>query len=261
MKRPLLLLVPLALLAPTLAACGSSSSGSGSSGSSSKVTITVDAAASLTGAFTTLGKQFEQAHSNVTVKFNFGPSSGLSEQIQQGAPVDVFASAATSNMDDVVKAGDAKSPENFVSNTLEIAVPPKNPAGITGLNDLTKKGVKVVVCQAQVPCGVVAAQVFKNAKIKVKPVSEEADVKSVLTKVTTGEADAGLVYVTDVKSAGDQVKGVTIPASVNTSTTYPIAVLSGSKHASTAKQFVALVQSAAGQKVLAAAGFAPPPSS
>ena len=148
------------------------------------------------------------------MEFNFGPSSGLAEQIGSGAPADVFASASPSNMDTVVQGGDAKDPKDFATNSMEIAVPPDNPGKIASLADLAKPGVKVALCQAQVPCGKVAAEVFANAGLTVKPVTEEVDVKSVLTKVTLGEVDAGVVYVTDVLAAGDDVKGVEIPADV-----------------------------------------------
>ncbi len=248
-----------------LAAAGCSSSGSGSSApsasssaSSSTGTITVFAAASLMGTFTQLGKQFDAAHAGDTVKFSFGPSSGLAAEITSGAPADVFASAATANMDQVVKAGDAASPQNFAKNIMEVAVPPKNPAKVTSVKDLAKSSVKVALCQPQVPCGVVAAEVFKNAGIKVKPVTLQADVKSVLTEVELGSVDAGMVYVTDVMAAGTKVKGVTIPASENASTLYPIATISNSKHKSIAQAFVAYVLSSAGQQVLASAGFEKP---
>jgi molybdate transport system substrate-binding protein len=256
-----LTVVVAALLAAAVAGCSSSSSSgsSGSSGSSSSTgTITVFAAASLMGTFTQIGKQFEAAHKGDTVKFSFGPSSGLSTQITSGAPADVFASAATANMDTVVQAGDASNPQNFAENTMEVAVPPGNPGKVTSVNDLAKKSVKVALCQPQVPCGVVAAEVFKNVGITVKPVTLQPDVKSVLTQVETGNVDAGMVYVTDVLAAGSQVKGVTIPASENATTEYPIATIKDSKHKSIAQEFVAYVLSPAGQKVLAAAGFQKP---
>jgi molybdate transport system substrate-binding protein len=249
-----------------VAVAGCSSSGSGSSSSSasgspsaaSTGTITVFAAASLMGTFTQLGKQFDAAHPGDTVKFSFGPSSGLATQITSGAPADVFASAAPANMDAVVKAGDASSPQDFAKNTMEVATPPKNPGKVKSVNDLAKKSVKVALCQPQVPCGVVAAQVFKNAGIKVKPVTLQPDVKSVLTQVELGSVDAGMVYVTDVMAAGTKVKGVSISASDNASTLYPIATISDSKHKSIAQSFVAYVLSPAGQQVLTAAGFQKP---
>ncbi len=246
-----------------VAAAGCSSSGSGSSGSSASAspaggTITVFAAASLTESFTQLGKQFEAAHPGDSVKFSFGPSSGLAEQITSGAPADVFASAAPANMDQVVSAGDAPNPQNFAKNVMEVATPPNNPGNVSSVNDLAKKSVKVALCQPQVPCGVVAAEVFKNAGITVKPVTLQPDVKSVLTQVETGNVDAGMVYVTDVQAAGSKVKGVTIPASDNASTLYPIATISSSKHKSEAQAFMNYVLSPAGLQVLAAAGFQKP---
>jgi molybdate transport system substrate-binding protein len=192
------------------------------------------------------------------VKFSFGPSSGLATEITSGAPADVFASAAPANMATVVTAGDASSPQDFAENTAEVAVPPDNPAQVTSLNDLAKSSVKVALCQPQVPCGVVAAAVFKNAAITVKPVTLQPDVKSVLTQVELGNVDAGMVYVTDVKAAGTKVKGVAIPASENASTLYPIATISSSTHKSEAQAFVAYVLSPAGQQVLTAAGFQKP---
>jgi molybdate transport system substrate-binding protein len=215
--------------------------------------ITVFAAASLTGTFTQLGKQFEAANPGDTVKFSFGPSSGLATQITSGAPADVFASAAPANMNTVVKAGDAGSPQNFAKNTAEVALPPSNPGNITSVSDLSKSSVKVALCQPQVPCGV-----FKNVGITVKPVTLQPDVKSVLTQVELGNVDAGVVYVTDVKAAGSKVKGVTVPAGMNASTLYPIATVKDSAHQAEAQAFVTYVMSPAGQKVLTAAGFEQP---
>jgi molybdate transport system substrate-binding protein len=210
------------------------------------------------GTFTQLGKQFDAAHPGDTVKFSFGPSSGLATQLTSGAPADVFASAAPANMDTVVTAGDAANPQDFAKNTMEVAVPPNNPAKVKSVNDLAKSSVKVALCQPQVPCGVVAAEVFKNASIKVKPVTLQPDVKSVLTQVELGSVDAGMVYVTDVMAAGSKVKGVQIPSSDNASTLYPIATITNSKHKSIAQSFVAYVLSPAGQQVLTAAGFQTP---
>jgi molybdate transport system substrate-binding protein len=247
-----------------LAGCGSSSATSASSttsGSSSgpvSGTVNVFAAASLKDAFTTLGQQFEAAHPGTKVVFSFGPSSGLATQITHGAPADVFASASTKNMDQVVTAGQALSPTNFASNVMEIAVPAKNPARITQLSDLAKSGVKVALCQAAVPCGSTAAKVLTNAKLTLTPVSEEVDVNAVLTKVTLGEVDAGLVYVTNVRAAGDKVKGIDIPSAVNASTTYPIATLTKAPNKATAQAFTSYVLSAGGTSVLTTAGFAKP---
>ena len=275
MRRFALTITALAAIA--VAGCSSSSSTSASSASSSSSpatssssspaagssaaatgTITVFAAASLMGTFTQIGKQFEAAHPGDTVKFSFGGSSTLATQITGGAPADVFASAAPANMDTVVKAGDASSPQDFAKNTAEVAVPPSNPAKVTSVSDLAKSSVKVALCEPKVPCGVVAAEVFKNAGITVKPVTLQPDVKSVLTQVELGNVDAGMVYVTDVKAAGSKVKGVTIPASENASTLYPIATVSSSTHQAEAQAFVAYVLSPAGQQVLSAAGFQAP---
>ncbi len=250
--RVLLAGLAVCLATTSLAACGSDES------TSEDVTIRVYAAASLTDSFTELGKQFEEDHPGTKVQFNFGPSSGLAEQIGSGSPADVFASASPSNMDTLVQDKDAADPKDFAVNSMEIAVPPANPGKVAGVADLAKPGVKVALCQAQVPCGKVAAEVFENAGITVKPVTEEVDVKSVLTKVTLGEVDAGVVYVTDVLASGEKVKGVEIPADQNAQTTYPIATLTGSEHTKTADEFVGLVLSTDGAKVLEAAGFQKP---
>jgi molybdate transport system substrate-binding protein len=264
-------LAAVALAATAVAGCSSNSSSSTASGSSSSPSssasssaaaqtgsITVLAASSLKDTFTQLGTQFEAAHPGDTVKFSFGASSALAEQINSGAPADVFASASTKNMDQVVTPGNASNPENFAKNVMEIAVPPNNPGKVTSVNDLAKSSVKTALCQPQVPCGVVAAAVFKNAKLTVKPVTLQPDVKSVLTQVELGNVDAGVVYVTDVQAAGSKVKGVTIPAAVNATTTYPIAALTHSQSPSIAQAFVAYVLSATSEQVLKAAGFEQP---
>jgi len=266
-----LALTVVALAAAAVAGCSSSSSPSTPSGSTSSPaaaagsssagqtgTITVFAAASLKETFTELGKQVEAAHPGDTVKFSFGASSALATQINSGAPADVFASASPKNMNQVVTAGNASNPQDFAKNVMEVAVPPSNPAKVTSVNDLAKSSVKTALCQPQVPCGVVAAEVFKNAKITVKPVTLQPDVKSVLTQVELGNVDAGVVYVTDVQAAGAKVKGVTIPADVNASTLYPIAALSHSQEEAIAQAFVAYVLSPTGEQVLKAAGFQQP---
>ncbi|MCW2521670.1 MAG: molybdenum transporter, periplasmic molybdate-binding protein [Frankiales bacterium] len=221
-------------------------------------TIVVLAASSLTESFTTLAKSFEAAHPGTTVKLSFAASSALATQITSGAPADVFASASTKNMTQVTSAGDASNPTNFASNTMEIAVPPSNPAKVTGLADLAKSSVKVALCQTQVPCGATAATVFKNANLTVKPVTLEPDVKSTLTKVELKEVDAGVVYVSDVKAAGSKVTGILIPADVNATTEYPIAALTKAPNPAGAAAFVALVLSAEGTAALAGDGFAKP---
>ncbi len=248
------------LLLVTGAACGSDDSDdNASSGDAEAKTLTVYAAASLTSTFEEIGKQFESRHDGVTVRFSFGGSSDLVAQIQQGAPADVFASADTKNMDkataDDLVEGD---PVNFATNTLEIAVPPDNPAGVASLKDLAKPGTKVVVCAAEVPCGAAALKVEEASGVAINPVSEEQSVTDVLGKVTSGEADAGLVYVTDVQAAGDKVKGITFPESSSAVNTYPIGALADSKNADLAQEFVDLVTGDAGQQILADAGFAGP---
>jgi len=237
-----------ALLVPALAGCGSSSD----------KTLTVFAAASLQEPFTALAKQFESEHKGVKVELSFGASNDLAAQIQQGAPADVIATASTKTMDQI--SSDVSDRADFASNTMEIAVPAGNPGHIHSLADLARKGVKLAVCQAEVPCGTVATQVFANAKLTVHPVTEEVDVKSVLTKVSLGEVDAGIVYVSDVKTAGPKVTGITIPAAVNAVTTYPIATVSKAKEKSLAEDFLKLVEGDAGRTALSASGFAPPTS-
>ena len=255
--------------ASAVAACSSSSGTAGTGGSTSPAasasvsaslsgSITVFAAASLQEAFTTIGRQFEAAHPGAKVTFSFGASSTLANQIINGAPADVFASAAPKNMQQVVTAGDASDPVNFVKNVMEVAVPPSNPAHVTSVNDLARSSVKVALCQPQVPCGATAAKVFTNAKITVKPVTLQPDVKSVLTQVELGNVDAGMVYVTDVNAAGAKVKGIVIPDSVEASTEYPIAPVAKSGNPSLARAFVAYVLSPAGQAVLTGDKFEKP---
>jgi molybdate transport system substrate-binding protein len=251
----------IGLLALALAACGgsSSTSSSGAGRSSSPAgNVTVFAAASLTGSFSAIGSAFEAAHPGTKVTFNYGASSALAQQITQGAPADVFASASGKNMQQVVDGKAANDSTAFAGNVLEIAVPPDNPAKVAALTDLGRPGVKVVLCQPQVPCGALAQTVLGKARVSVKPVSLEADVKSTLAKVQLGEADAALVYVTDVAAAADKVKGIEIPADVNAATTYPIAALTDSKNAGVARAFVAYVLSPAGQAELRKAGFESP---
>lgn len=220
--------------------------------------ITVFAASSLTEAFTTLADQFKAAHSGTKISFNFDSSSSLAEAITQGQKADVFASASTTNMDSVVSAGDAADPRNFVSNTMEIATPPGNPAKITGVADLAKSGLKIATCDPAVPCGATAQKVFDNAKVTVKTTASQPDAKSTLAVVESKEVDAGLVYVTDVRAAGSKVTGVEIPDNVNATTTYPIAALKKSGNPDLAKAWVAYVLSPAGQRVLLADGFSKP---
>ena len=258
--------LPLAVLLAVLSGCaaaGGPAAGTSSgadAGSSAKPagTITVFAAASLKATFTELARTFETENPGTTVTLSFAGSSDLASQINQGAPADVFASADTANMKKMQDAGLADgTPRNFATNTLAIAVPPGNPAGISALKDLARPGVKLVVCARQVPCGAAAAKVAGAAGIALAPVSEENAVTDVLGKVTSGEADAGLVYGTDVKAAGAKVDGIEFPESQGAVNTYPIAGVASGRNTATAQAFIGLVTGAEGQKILAAAGFGP----
>lgn len=250
--RTLLLPALLVLVLP-VAGCGSDDGGG------SGTTLTVYAASSLTATFTELEKDFEAEHEGVDVQLNLGGSADLVTQIQNGAPADVFASADTANMDELVGADlTGADPQDFATNTLEIAVPPGNPAGIASFQDLGQQGLDLVVCAPEVPCGAAAQQVAENARVTLHPVSEEQSVTDVLAKVTSGEADAGLVYVTDVQAAGEDVEGVTFPESSSVVNTYPIAPLTDAAEADLAQEFVDLVLSDTGRRVFADAGFEKP---
>jgi molybdate transport system substrate-binding protein len=219
-------------------------------------TITVFAAASLTESFTTIGKDFEAANPGSKVTFNFAGSSALATQIDQGAPADVFASAAPANMKTVTDAGNADgTPTTFVRNQLVIAVPKGNPKGIAGLSDLTRSGVKVALCAEQVPCGAAAKKALDAAKVTIKPATLEQDVKAALSKVKLGEVDAALVYRTDAKSAASNVDGVEFPESAGAINDYPIVVLKNAPNKAGAEAFVAYVKCSIGKTVLSAAGF------
>nr|WP_246142323.1 molybdate ABC transporter substrate-binding protein [Lacisediminihabitans profunda] len=221
--------------------------------------ITVFAAASLTGTFTELAKRFEAKHPGTTVNLSFAGSSELVTQLTAGAPADVFASADARNMARLTAAGLVDGePVDFATNTLEIVVPPANPASIATLADLARPGVKTVICQAKVPCGSATVAVEKAAGVTITPVSEELSVTDVLGKVTSGEADAGLVYVTDVKGAGARVKGIPFSESGTAVNTYPIAALTASARPAVSAAFVRFVVGAIGRSVLAAAGFGAP---
>lgn len=238
--------------------CQSNSTSEPSSASAGDA-IMVFAAASLKSAFTDIADQYKTDNPGSSVEFSFAGSSDLVTQLTQGASADVFASADTRNMDKAAQAGLlAGNPVNFATNTLTIAVAPGNPKGITSFHDLTKPGVSVVVCAPPVPCGGATQQVEKVTGVTLAPVSEESSVTDVLNKVTTGQADAGLVYVTDAAGAGDKVTAVPFPESAQAVNTYPIAVLKQSKHSAAAQRFVDLVTGEAGQKALAKAGFAKP---
>ncbi|MCW8376760.1 molybdate ABC transporter substrate-binding protein [Streptomyces justiciae] len=240
-------------------AAGSDSAGSASASGKLSGEVTVFAAASLKESFETLGKQFEKAHPGTKVTFSFGGSDALAASITGGAPADVFASASPKTMKIVTDAGDnAGEPATFVRNQLEIATLPGNPDKVASLKDLTDSDLKVVLCDKTVPCGAAAEKALTASKLKLIPVSYEEDVKSALNKVVLKEADAAVVYKTDVKAAGDKVEGVEFPESADAINDYPITLLKESKNTDTAKAFIALVRSAEGQKVLTSAGFLKP---
>ena len=244
----------LVVVATLLAACGRSAGGS--SGSSGE--LKVFAAASLTAAFTKLGGDFTAANGGTRVTFNFAGSQALATQIRQGAPADLFASADTTIMGKVKDL--VGTPKNFASNLLAIVVEKGNPKGVRGLDDLASSDLKVVLAAEEVPAGRYARQILDKAGVSVTPVSQEDNVKAVVTKVSLGEADAGIVYVTDVTAGGDQVQGVDIPRDQNVLATYPIATVKASNNADKAQRFVDLVLSAQGQQVLKRYGFLPPPT-
>jgi molybdate transport system substrate-binding protein len=251
--------------AVALAGCGGTSPAPaappGVSSGAGQVTgsLTVLAAASLTESFTTLGHQFEAAHPGTKVSFSFGASSDLATQIIQGAPADVFAAASPAPMATVSRAGEAAGPPHtFARNMLEIAVPPGNPAHVTGLPDLARPGLKLALCAAQVPCGAAAGTLLAADRVTVHPVTLERDVRSALAKVELGEVDAALVYRTDVRAAAGKVSGIEIPDAGKAVNTYPIAVLAHAPNPTAAQAFVGYVRSEAGRKVLGAAGFALP---
>jgi molybdate transport system substrate-binding protein len=221
-------------------------------------TLTVLAAASLTEAFTALEKQFEADHPGVDVRLNFAGSSDLAQQVVNGAPADVFAAASDTTMKTVTDAGlAAGTPAIFATNVLQIATAPGNPKGIASFADLAKPDLKVVVCAPQVPCGAAAEKIEEATGVTLSPVSEEADVKSTLGKVTSGDADAGLVYVTDVAAARGSVQGVSFPEADQAATNYPITVLKDAPQGQLAQQFVDVVTGDEGRQVLGAAGFGP----
>ena len=259
-------LLAAAAMTACLAACTPSPPSTGSGGSTSPSaagqlsgTITVFAAASLKATFTTLADEFQARNPGTKVTLSFAGSSDLATQITQGAPADVFASADTRNMARLADAGLLEgAATNFATNTLQIAVPPSNPASIGSLADLARPGVKVVQSASQVPCGAATDAVENAAGITVDPVSEESSVTDVLGKVVSGEADAGLVYVTDIKGAGGKAKGIPFPESGKAVNTYPIAAVGTSRNKDVAAAFIALVKDSEGRKILADAGFGAP---
>jgi molybdate transport system substrate-binding protein len=274
-----LFLVPLTLIAFVAAACGSDDNGSAdttaapateapaTTAAAAPTTtepsvsgdITVFAAASLTDAFTAVGEAFTEANPDAKAMFSFDASSALVTQITEGAPADLFASADTANMDKLTTAGlNGTEPVIFATNLLTIIVPPGNPKGITGVADLAKPDLKVVLCAAEVPCGKYAQQILTTAGVAVTPVSLEQNVKGVVTKVTADEADAGIVYVTDVIAEGDAAAGVEIPADINVVAEYPIASVKASTSSEVDQAFIDFLTRPDGQAIMAKYGFGSP---
>jgi len=248
----------LTVAAVLLAACGSSGGKASTSPSATPLsgTVSVFAAASLTDSFNALGTAFQGANPGVTMKFNYAGSPTLVTQIEQGAPADVFASADTTNMNKLKGDGLTRgTPQVFGRNQLEIVVAPGNPKGITGLADLAKPGVIYITEAPTVPAGKYALQALKTAGVTVTPKSLETDVKSVVSKIELGEADAGIVYTTDVTAAGSKAQGVPIPDADNVIATYPIVAVKASTNLAAANAFIAYVLSAAGQAKLQSFGF------
>lgn len=221
--------------------------------------LLVSAAASLTDVFSEMETTFENANPGVDVILNLGGSSTLREQILEGAPADVYASANTSNMEQVEAAGEvAESSSIFARNLLQIAVPPGNPAGVTGLGDFGRDELLIGLCAAGVPCGDFAREALANAGVTPALDTNETDVRALLTKIESGELDAGITYVTDVVSAGGAVEGVDIAEEDNVIASYPIAVLSDARAPEMASAFVGFVLSEEGQAILERHGFTAP---
>jgi len=246
---------PTALI--LLAACAQTTRPQGDTGLEREVLVS--AAASLSEAFAEIEAAFEAAHPGVDVVANLGASSTLREQILQGAPIDVFASANIANMDQVVSAGmTAGEPAVFATNLLQIAVPAGNPGDIAGLEDFARSELLIGLCVAEAPCGAFARQALASAGVVASVDTNEANVRALLVKIELGELDAGITYVTDVLSAGGTVAGVPIPDEHNIVAEYPIVVLADAPHPSAAAAFVAFVLSTEGQAILGEYGFSSP---
>jgi molybdate transport system substrate-binding protein len=255
-----------ALLTSTAAACGSD--GTDADGAANtpaeasdagvEGTVLVFAAASLTDAFAEVEAAFEAANPQADVQLNLAGSSALREQILEGAPADVFASANEPNMGQVVDEGlVVGDPQIFVRNVLQIAVPAGNPGELRGLGDFANDDLLIGLCAEGVPCGDFGREVLANAGVEASIDTNEPDVRALLTKIGTDELDAGLVYVTDVTAAADMVEGIDVPADVNVEATYPIAALSEAPNPDGAGAFVEFVLSAEGQDILTGFGFEP----
>ena len=251
------ILRPILLLA--VVAFGSWAPARGADSSARKETVTVFAAASLSDAFKEIGAAFESAHPGGSVAFSFAGSSTLAAQIIEKAPGDVFASADQATMQKVVDAGETSAkPRIFATNQLTIVVPKGNPKHIESLADMSRAGVAVSLAAPEVPAGKYAAQIFANAGVPAPKASQEVDVRAVLSRVAAGEADAGIVYVSDIRTAADKVEAVTIPAQYNVVAEYPIAALKHAANPDAAAAFVELVLSPQGKAILERFGFGTP---
>lgn len=259
-RRLALIALAVVLVAACGGARGEDTAGTGTAaGTSLQGELLVSAAASLADVFAELGSEFETAHPGVEVQLNLGSSASLRQQVLEGAPVDVFASADTGNMARLVDAGEAVGePVTFARNRMEIAVPAGNPAGITGLVDFADPGLLVGLCAEQVPCGTYAREVLSNAGVTPSVDSNEPDARALLTKIEAGELDAGITYLTDVLSTGGGVEGIAIPEEVNVLADYPIAALAGAPNPEIAARFVDFVLSGQGQAILDGYGFSSP---
>ena len=260
-------LVAAACLVMAVAACGGGADDSAATTATTGTTeanaptesITVFAASSLTDAFGKLADTFEQENPGTTVEMNFGASSALREQILAGAPADVFASANTSNMDQLVDQSAVEGePQIFVTNVLEIAVPAGNPGDVQGLDAFAHADLNIGLCAEEVLCGQFGREALANAGVTPAQDTDEPDARSLLTKVEAGDLDAGLVYHTDVLAGGDAVEGIEVPEADNVIASYPLAALSASGNAELAAAFVDFVLSAKGQDILESYGFAAP---
>ena len=259
--KRLLACAALAIGIGAIAGCGTGPGGDGDGTATAGISgnLSISAAASLQGAFTEMAAAFEDAHPKVSVSINFGASSTLARQIIDGAPVDVFASADQANMTEVVDAELLRDiPTIFATNSLEIIVRKGNPSGIDSLADLAETGLIYVTCAPEVPIGRYAAESLLEAGVTVNPASFEPDVKGIVTKVSSGEADAGIVYRTDVLAAGETATGVAIPDQFNVRATYPQAVLTGSPNEAASSAWMSFVAGAEGQAILRAYGFGQP---
>jgi molybdate transport system substrate-binding protein len=242
-----------------ITACTAGRSDQGSGGDAGDGGVTVFAASSLTAAFTELGAAFEAANPRTPVTFSFAASSEIAAQVREGAPVDVIATADQSTMATLTEAAAIDgAPRTFATNVATIMVAPGNPAGIDGLEDLADDELIVVLCAPEVPCGSYAARIIANAGVTITPKSLEENVKGVVAKVTLGEADAGIVYRTDVIAAGDAAAGIEIPATVNVVADYPIAAVRNAPNQAGAAAFIEFVISERGQEILASFGFGAP---